>query len=138
MYVTPFTAAERERAKKDARSDDPGAFALQLLLRKARSGNGQPLHPRRRRSPEERSPRLDLQKLMLAVLGAEEDEALDMKSGAEGAERLITGFCRACVAKELGYTLTKLWNEATEEEIIPLSLYFGHPQRGAGEDDEER
>ena len=29
MYVTPLTAAERERAKKDARSDDPGAFALQ-------------------------------------------------------------------------------------------------------------
>ena len=28
MYVTPLTAAERERAKKDARSDDPGAFAL--------------------------------------------------------------------------------------------------------------
>ena len=29
------------------------------------------------------------------------------------------------VAKELGYTLTKLWNEATEEEIILWSLYFG-------------
>ena len=37
MYVTPLTAAERERAKKDARSDDPGAFALQLLIRKAPS-----------------------------------------------------------------------------------------------------
>ena len=30
------------------------------------------------------------------------------------------------VAKELGYTLTKLWNEATEEEIILWSLYFGY------------
>ena len=29
------------------------------------------------------------------------------------------------VAKELGYTLTKLWNEATEEEIMLWSLYFG-------------
>ena len=43
MYVSPLTAAERERAKKDARSDDPGAFALHLLLRKAKNGNGQPL-----------------------------------------------------------------------------------------------
>ena len=43
MYVTPLTAAERERAKKDARSDDPGAFALQLLIRKAKNGNNQPL-----------------------------------------------------------------------------------------------
>ena len=43
MYVTPLTAAERERAKKDARSDDPGAFALQLLIRKAKNGTGQPL-----------------------------------------------------------------------------------------------
>ena len=36
MYVTPLTAAERERAKKDARSEDPGAFALQLLIKKAK------------------------------------------------------------------------------------------------------
>ena len=59
MYVTPLTAAERERAKKDARSDDPGAFALQLLIRKARNGNNQPLFtPGDVASPEERSPRL--------------------------------------------------------------------------------
>ena len=59
MYVTPLTAAERERAKKDARSDDPGAFCAQLLIRKARNGNNQPLFtPRRRCHPEERGPRL--------------------------------------------------------------------------------
>ena len=29
------------------------------------------------------------------------------------------------MAKELGYTLAKLWNEATEEEILMWSLYFG-------------
>ena len=28
MWVTPLTASERERAKKDARSEDPNAFAL--------------------------------------------------------------------------------------------------------------
>ena len=41
MYVTPLTAAQRERAKKDARSDDPGAFALQLLIK----SNGQQRPP---------------------------------------------------------------------------------------------
>ena len=30
------------------------------------------------------------------------------------------------MAKELGYTLAKLWNEATEEEIVMWSLYFGY------------
>ena len=35
MYVTPLTMAERERAQKQARSDDANAFALQLLLAKA-------------------------------------------------------------------------------------------------------
>ena len=30
------------------------------------------------------------------------------------------------MAKELGYTLAKLWNEATEEEILMWSLYFGY------------
>ena len=30
------------------------------------------------------------------------------------------------MAKELGYTLAKLWNETTEEEIILWSLYFGY------------
>jgi hypothetical protein len=29
------------------------------------------------------------------------------------------------VAKELGMTLNRLWNEATEEELILWSLYFG-------------
>jgi len=30
------------------------------------------------------------------------------------------------VAKELGYTLAKLWNETSEEEILLWSLYFGY------------
>jgi len=88
MWVTPMTAAERDRAKKDARSDDPTAFALQLLVRKAKDENGQPLF-----SPgdvavlrnEIRDS--DLQKLMLAVIGGDtEEEPLDMKSSSAGAE----------------------------------------------------
>ena len=30
------------------------------------------------------------------------------------------------VAKELGYTLSRLWNEVTEEEILLWSAYFGY------------
>ena len=88
MWVTPLTAAERERAKKDARSDDPNAFALQLLVRKAKDGNGTPLFGPGDIADLKNAVRdSDLQSLMLAVLGGEEDdETLDMKSTDDGAE----------------------------------------------------
>lgn len=88
MWVSPLTAAERERAKKDARSEDPGAFALQLLIRKAKDENGQNLFAPGDTEVLKRSVRdSDLQKMMLAVLGADEEEdELDMKSSADGAE----------------------------------------------------
>ena len=85
MYVTPLTASERERAKKDARSEDAGAFALQLLIKKAKDSNGVPLFTPGDVAILKNEVRdSDLQKLMLAVLGVEE-EALDMKSSSEGA-----------------------------------------------------
>ena len=89
MWVTPLTAAERERAKKDARSDDPNAFALQLLVRKAKDEKGVPLFTQGDVGDLKHSIRdADLQALMLAVLGGEdeEEEALDMKSSDDGAE----------------------------------------------------
>ena len=88
MYVTPLTAAERERAKKDARSDDPNAFALQLLVRKAKDSNGTPLFSPGDVADLKNAVRdADLQSLMLAILGGDEDnEDLDMKSTSEGAE----------------------------------------------------
>ena len=88
MYVSPLTAAERDRAKKDARSEDPGAFALQLLINKARSSSGQPLFtPGDAAELRNQVRDSDLQKLMLAVLGGDgEEEELDMKSSSEGAE----------------------------------------------------
>ena len=88
MWVTPLTAAERERAKKDARSDDPNAFALQLLVRKAKDEKGTPLFTQGDIGDLKHAIRdSDLQLLMLAVLGGEEDEeALDMKSADDGAE----------------------------------------------------
>ena len=84
MYVTPLTAAERERAKKDARSEDPGAFALQLLIRKAKDENGTPLFTPGDAAVLKNEVRdSDLQKLMLAVLGADEEDDLDMKSSGD-------------------------------------------------------
>ena len=92
MYVSPLTAAERERAKKDAKSDDPGAFALQLLIRKAKNGNGQPLFTPGDVAVLKNEVRdSDLQLLMLAVLGAAEEEELDMKSSSSGTLRLTNG-----------------------------------------------
>ena len=88
MWVTPLTASERERAKKDARSDDPNAFALQLLVRKAKDEKGTPLFTQGDIADLKHAIRdADLQSLMLAVLGGEEEEeALDMKSSDDGAE----------------------------------------------------
>jgi hypothetical protein len=83
MYVKPLTAAERDRAKKDARSEDPTAFALQLLVRKALDENGTPLFsagdiPTLKNEIRD----ADLQAMMLAVIGVDEEEPLDMKSGS--------------------------------------------------------
>lgn len=88
MWVTPLTASERERARKDARNDDPDEFALQLLVRKAKDGNGTPLFgPGDIADLKNAVRNSDLQSLMLAVLGVEEDEeALDMKSSDGGAD----------------------------------------------------
>ena len=90
LYCTPLTAAQRDRAKKEARSDDAGAFALQLLINKATDENGQRLFAPGDAAALKNDIRdSDLQKLMLAVLGADEEEGedpLDMKSSAEGAE----------------------------------------------------
>jgi len=83
MYVKPLTAAERDRAKKDARSEDPTAFALQLLVRKALDENGTPLFSAGDVAALKNEIRdADLQALMLAVIGVDEEEPLDMKRGS--------------------------------------------------------
>ena len=82
FWVTPLTAAERERAKKDARSEDAAAFALQLLVRKAKDENGTPLfHQGDIATLKNQVRDGDLQALMLAVITSDEEaEPLDMKS----------------------------------------------------------
>ena len=87
FYSTPMTAAERERAKKDARSEDPAAFALQLLVRKAMDSSGRRLfNPGDVADLKNAVRDDDLQNLLLAVLGSDEDEDdYDMKSDSEPA-----------------------------------------------------
>ena len=79
MYVTPLTMAERERAQKQARSDDANAFALQLLLAKAQDQTGRKLFNAGEIDVLKNEVKdSDLQKLMLAVI-TEEEEIIDPK-----------------------------------------------------------
>ena len=79
MYVTPLTMAERERAQKQARSDDANAFALQLLIAKAQDADGRKLFNAGEIDVLKNEVKdSDLQKLMLAVI-TEEEEMIDPK-----------------------------------------------------------
>ena len=74
MYVTPLTMAERERAQKQARSDDANAFALQLLLAKAQDQTGRKLFNAGEIDVLKNEVKdADLQNLMLAVINSEEE-----------------------------------------------------------------
>ena len=87
FYSTPLTMAQRERANRDAKSDDINQFALQLLLSKATDESGGRLF-----SPGDLADLKnlvrddDLQKLMLAVIQEPEgEEELDLKSTGKGS-----------------------------------------------------
>ena len=89
FYCLPLTMAERERAAKDAKSDDAGAFALQLLVNKAQDANGTRMFTPGDIADLKHAVRdEDLQNLMLAVLqtSAEEAEALDLKRAGATAQ----------------------------------------------------
>ena len=74
MYVSPLTMAERERAQKQARSDDANAFALQLLLSKAQDENGRKLFNAGEIDVLKNEVKdSDLQSLMLAVINSDEE-----------------------------------------------------------------
>lgn len=81
LYVTPLTMAERERAQRQAKSDDPNAFALQLLLSKALDENGTKLFSAGEIDVLKNEVKdADLQALMLAVLTTDEAAEMDPKS----------------------------------------------------------
>ena len=74
MYVSPLTMAERERAQKQARSDDANAFALQLLIAKAQDVDGRKLFNAGEIDVLKNEVKdADLQNLMLAVINSEEE-----------------------------------------------------------------
>ena len=80
MYVSPLTMAERERAQRQAKSDDSNAFALQLLLSKAQDENGRKLFNAGEIDVLKNEVKdSDLQSLMLAVINSDE-EAPDPKN----------------------------------------------------------
>ena len=80
MYVSPLTMAERERAQKQAKSDDANAFALQLLIAKAQDSNGRKLFSAGEIDVLKNEVKdSDLQSLMLAVINSDE-EAPDPKN----------------------------------------------------------
>jgi hypothetical protein len=69
MWVAPLTMAERERAQKQAKSDDANAFALQLLIAKALDENGSKLFSAGEIDVLKNEVKdKDLQSLMLAIL----------------------------------------------------------------------
>lgn len=80
FYRSPLTMAERERAQKDAASDDVNAFALQLLIQKAIDENGQRLFVAGEIAELKNEVQdADLQSLMLAVISQDIKEEVDTK-----------------------------------------------------------
>jgi hypothetical protein len=80
MWVAPLTMAERERAQKQAKSDDANAFALQLLIAKALDENGTKLFSAGEIDVLKNEVKdKDLQVLMLAIL-TDDAEPIDPKS----------------------------------------------------------
>ena len=82
LWVTPLTMAERERAQRQAKSDDAGAFALQLLISKALDENGKKLFAAGEIDILKNEVKdKDLQSLMLAILSEDENaEEMDPNS----------------------------------------------------------
>jgi len=80
MWVTPLTMAERERAQKQAKSDDANAFALQLLITKALDDTGAKIFSAGEIDVLKNEVKdKDLQALMLAIL-TDDEEPIDPKS----------------------------------------------------------
>jgi len=80
MWVAPLTMAERERAQKQAKSDDANAFALQLLIAKALDDAGSRLFSAGEIDILKNEVKdKDLQTLMLAIL-TDDAEPIDPKN----------------------------------------------------------
>jgi hypothetical protein len=72
FWSTPLTMAERERAQKQANSDDANQYALQLLVNKATDENGQRMFKAGELAELKNEVRdEDLQNLMVALITGE-------------------------------------------------------------------
>ena len=89
FYCAPLTMMERERANKEAQSDDVNQFALRLLINKATNEHGAPLFTVADLRDLKNAVRdEDLQKLLLAVIQEDPDEEItDMKSPSTGTKK---------------------------------------------------
>ena len=75
FWMSPLTIAQRNRAQKNAGTDDAIAFALQLLVMVAKDENGQPMFTAAE-LPEMRNaiPASVVDQLLLVMLGEDEEE----------------------------------------------------------------
>ena len=83
FYVTPLTAAEREKAQRNTKNDSANDYALQLLILKAKDENGQPLFkPGEAVILKQEVEDEILQQMILKVLrpNDEQEAEVDMKS----------------------------------------------------------
>jgi len=79
FWHTSLTMAERERATKAANSQDPNAFAIQLLVHKALDENGNQMFAAGEIAELKHEVRdSDLQKIILALV---EDDIAEMQGG---------------------------------------------------------
>ena len=88
MWATNLTMAERDKAQKQAGSEEANSFAIQLLLQKAKDELGAPLFaPGELAILKNEVEDADLQNLMLAVIQRQEaaGPALDTKSAKAAA-----------------------------------------------------
>ncbi|MGA1073277.1 MAG: hypothetical protein ACO3S3_11510 [Pseudohongiellaceae bacterium] len=80
MWKTPLTMAERERAQKQAKSEDANEFALHLLINKALDESGSKLFSVGEIDVLKNEVKdKDLQALMLAII-TDDAEPIDPKS----------------------------------------------------------
>jgi hypothetical protein len=80
MYITPLVAAERDRARRNARAasktkDDDSDWLIHLLVAKAKNSDGSAMFAAGEIPELKASVRAeDLDKMILVVLGSEDDE----------------------------------------------------------------
>ena len=78
FWMTPLTIAERQRAQKQSRTDDPIDFALQVLINKAIDENSAPMFPAGNAAEIRNAlPAAVVDKLIMVLLSDEKPEEED-------------------------------------------------------------